>query len=99
MAEINTNILDAAYEENLFKSRPTDRQFIYLSASIYTAWEILDLIESRSDIGIESQGIADKLGLNQNTVKIYLRWLMAKELIEIESISRKEPYIYHRKEN
>lgn len=98
MAEINLDILNAAYEDNLFKSRPTDRQFIYLSPGISTAWEILGIIEGRSDLGIESQGIADNLGLNQNTVKIYLRWLMSKGLIEVESISRKEPYVYRRKD-
>jgi response regulator of citrate/malate metabolism len=85
MASIDIKILEAAYQDGLFKQPPTDRQNIYLRASVMSAWEIIEIIQARLEIGIEGEEIAKEMRMNHETIKWYLRWLVEKNLIEFET--------------
>jgi transcription initiation factor IIE alpha subunit len=99
MAYINPKILNAAYKDGLFRSRPTATQKDYLKPSILTVWRILDIVEKRDETGIDGESIAKKLDINYNTVKIYLRWMRSKKLIicEVQNTSG-GPYIFYPKD-
>jgi transcription initiation factor IIE alpha subunit len=85
MATIDLDILDAAYEDGVFKKPLTDRQNRYVRASVMSAWEIIKIIQSRLEMGIEGGAIAQEMGMHYNTVKYYLRWMVEKKLIEFET--------------
>jgi predicted transcriptional regulator len=82
MAEINLEILDAAFDDGFFKKPLTQRQKLYLSPSVGTAWEVLKLVGDRAENGVVIEAIAQNLNLNKNTVRIYCRWLREKGLVE-----------------
>lgn len=85
MANIDLDILESAYQDGVFKKPPNKEQNIYFRASIITAWEIIDIIKSRADMGIESSAIGLEMGMNRNTVRVFLRWLVEKHLIQFET--------------
>lgn len=82
MANLDLKVLEAALSDRVFDQPLRDSQKLYYSNSISTAWRILQVIEDRSELGIQSDAIAVHLKMNRNTVKMYLRWLEAKKLIE-----------------
>ena len=85
MANIDREVLNAAYEDGAFYKPPNALQNSYFRASIITAWEIIDIIKSRSEIGIESETISTEMDVNINTIRYFLRWLTEKNLIEFET--------------
>lgn len=82
MAELNLQILDAAFEDGFFSQPLSIRQRLYLSLSVGTAWDILLMIGDRSENGATVEAIAQNLQLNKNTVRQYCRWLRGKKLIQ-----------------
>lgn len=82
MAEINLDILDAAFTDGFFKKPLTQRQKLYFSPSVSTAWDVLGLVGDRAENGVVVEAIAQIVKLNKNTVRIYCRWLREKGLIE-----------------
>lgn len=85
MANIDLYILETAYEDGVFEKPPSDRQNIYFRASVISAWEILKIIQLRSELGIEGELIAKEMKMHYNTIKYYLRWMVDKKLIEYET--------------
>lgn len=85
MANIDLDILDAAYEDGAFKKPLSYQQNIYFRASVISAWEIIEIIQSRVEMGIEGESIAQEMGMHYNTIKYYLRWMVEKKLIEFET--------------
>ncbi len=103
MANIDLKILEAAYKDGVFSKSPNDRQRLYLKASVISAWDILELIKYRRELGIEGNQIAEELDLNINTINTFLRWLTGKKLIEFETpkgdqAEPKKARIYHTKQ-
>ena len=85
MATTNFEILEASYDDGAFKKRPNDLQRIYFRASTITAWEIIEVIESRAELGVTGEAIALQMGCNYNTVNVFLRWLVDKKMVEFET--------------
>ena len=85
MANIDLEILEAAYKDGVFKKPLSDLQNIYFRASVISAWEIIKIIQSRLEIGIEGESIAQEMRMNYNTIKYYLRWMVDRNLIEFET--------------
>ncbi|KAM3093203.1 hypothetical protein ACKFKF_29710 [Phormidesmis sp. 146-12] len=79
MATLNTEILDAANADGLLPKRLTANQKLYLHKSVLTANQIYWAI-SESD-GLDVEQLKKILDLNENTVKQFTRWLMAKKAI------------------
>jgi hypothetical protein len=90
MASIDLEILESAYKDGAFKTPPNPLQNAYFRASVITAWEVIDIIQSRAELGIGGETIAVEMGINHNTVKVFLRWLLEKEIIE-EQIVKNDP--------
>lgn len=75
MAELNVDILEAAYDDKLFDKELTVRQRLYLIESVKTAWDILLLVKAAGENGAIVASIAQTLQLHPNTVRMFLRWL------------------------
>jgi DNA-binding IclR family transcriptional regulator len=97
MAELNLAILNAAFEDGLFKRPLTSNRKLYVVRSIATASSIITAIDDRGDDGIGVAALADAVGINENTAKIYCRWLRKKGLIghEVEENSQGSASIYY----
>ena len=85
MASLNSKVLDASFKAGVFKKPPNASQKIYFRASVITAWKILDIIKSRSVLGIEGEEVALKMKRHPNTINTFLRWLVENDLIEFET--------------
>ena len=85
MASIDLEILEAAYKDGAFYKPPNVLQNAYFRASVISAWEVINIIQSRAELGIEGEAIALEMGRNYNTVNTFLRWLVDKNLIEFET--------------
>jgi response regulator of citrate/malate metabolism len=97
MATLDLEILNAAEHDGVFAKPLNRNQERYCHRSIRTAWRIMNLIESRAEIGIGPQELSKALRLNHNTVKMYLRWFREVRLVEWEMLPESgAPIIYYR---
>ncbi len=84
MAEINADILRAALEDGYFERPLSDRERLYLTPSILTAWAFIEAVRA-SDVGMTTRGLESALGININTVRVYGRWLREHRLVDCET--------------
>jgi FixJ family two-component response regulator len=89
MADIYPAVLDAAKRLGLFKRRLSDDQKTTIRQTIVTAASIKNYIDDCSVNGATIEQIASGLDLNENTVKMYSRWLYKADLIDRESLAER----------
>jgi hypothetical protein len=80
MAEINAAILQ---EDGYFDKPLSDREQLYLTPSILTAWAFIGAVQA-SGGGMTTKGLEVALGINVNTVRVYGRWLRDHNLVDCE---------------
>jgi hypothetical protein len=79
MATIEIGLLKAAQEDGVFDRNLTPSQQVFYKETVVTAFKILDVVRSSGEVS--SCYISDRLSLNQNTCKIYCRYLVQVGLL------------------
>lgn len=82
MAQINFEMLDAAFNDGWFDRPIGERQRLYLRQSIITAHDLVILIKASID-GLSAEQLTNRSQLNHQTCLQYCRWLAEKGLITI----------------
>jgi predicted transcriptional regulator len=85
MAQLNTDILDAALRNGYFDSELNSDENLIVVSSVKTAWLILSALK-RSPDGLDSEQLSVQTGLNQNTIRCFCLWLERAGLIRTEKI-------------
>lgn len=81
MATVEIGLLLAARESGVFDRSITMSEQMYFKETVVTGHKILDLIKSTGDVSTDY--LARHLSLNQNTCKIYCRYLTQLGLLSV----------------
>jgi hypothetical protein len=82
MADINLPALNAALAEGFFSAPLTENQRICLHWSIGRVDSLLNYIQSQGENGASIAQISHHMGINENTARIYLRWMYKAGLLK-----------------
>lgn len=86
MATIDESILDAAHRDGVLV--PENADAVYLQKSARVVCQILCLVGMANSRGATIAAICHHMDIDQNTARIYTRWMEDKGLIEIEREGR-----------